>query len=124
VGARAHPYAPGSGTFGALDTSDARYLRWFTQQRTRVQNELEFPRARAIAKDQGTSLYSVTLRRDGEVNGRPRLVRSSGFADFDKAAAKAIERALPFAPLPAELAPELPSIALLIPVAFSNPMIE
>lgn len=124
VGARARPYMPGSGTFGALDTSDARYLRWFTQQRTRVQDELEFPRARAIAKDQGTSVYSVTLRRDGALNGRPKLVRSSGFADFDEAAAKAIERALPFAPLPAELAPELPSIALLIPIAFSNPMIE
>lgn len=124
VGAHARPYAPGSGAFGALDTSDARYLRWFTQQRSRVQNELEFPRARAIAKDQGTSLYSVELRRDGVLNSRPKLVRSSGFADFDRAAAKAIERALPFAPLPKELAPELRSIALLIPVAFSNPMVE
>jgi len=124
TGARAVPYNPGRGTSGALDTSDARYLRWFTQQRARVQDELVFPRARAIAKDQGTSLYSVTLGRDGGLSGAPRLVRSSGFADFDRAAAVAIERALPFAPLPAELAPELPRIALLIPVAFSNPMIE
>jgi TonB family protein len=123
-GAKARPYTPGTGNFNALDTSDTRYLRWFMQQRARVQRELVFPRERAIAKDQGTSLYSVVLARDGALSGRPRLVRSSGFADFDRAAALAIERALPFMPLPAELAPELDSIALLIPVAFSNPMVE
>jgi TonB family protein len=123
-GAHARPYAPGAGNFDALDTSDARYLRWFTQQRARVQEALVFPRARAIAKDQGTSLYRIELGRDGAPSGKPRLVRSSGFADFDAAAAVAIQRALPFAPLPAELAPALTRIGLLIPVAFANPMIE
>jgi hypothetical protein len=123
-GAQAHVYAPGRGNDDALDTSDARYLRWFTQQRERVQRELVFPRARAIAKDQGMSLYRVVLGRDGALSGKPRLVRSSGFSDFDAAAAIAIERALPFAPLPAELAPALREIALLIPIAFANPMIE
>jgi len=124
TGARARPYSPGLGNFSALDTSDARYLHWFTQQRARVQQGLEFPKARALAKDQGTSLYRVVLARDGALSGTPRLVRSSGYADFDRAAARAIERALPFAPLPRELAPELDSIALLIPVAFANPMVE
>ncbi|MET0340619.1 MAG: TonB family protein [Polyangiales bacterium] len=124
TGARARPYTPGSGSFGALDTSDARYLHWFTQQRTRVQDALKFPRARAIAKDQGTSLYSVTLGRDGALSEKPKLVRSSGFADFDQAARVAIEHALPFAPLPKELAPALTRISVLVPVAFSNPMVE
>jgi TonB family protein len=123
-GASARPYMPGAGGNDALDTSDTRYLRWFTQQRARVQRELVFPRARALAKDQGTSLYSVVLGRDGKLSGTPRLIRSSGYADFDAAAAIAIERALPFSPLPAELAPDVERIALLIPVAFSNPMIE
>ncbi|MDB4975714.1 MAG: hypothetical protein JWN48_4055 [Myxococcaceae bacterium] len=123
-GAQALPYSPGAGNQGALDTSDARYLHWFTQQRARVQDELVFPRARAINKDQGTSLYRVVLGRDGKLDGRPRLIRSSGFPDFDKAAAVAIERALPFAPLPAALAPQLQQIGLLIPVAFSNPMVQ
>jgi len=124
TGARARPYAPGPGSFDALDTSDARYLRWFTQQRARVQEELVFPRARALAKDQGTSLYRIQLGRDGALSSKPRLIRSSGFADFDAAAALAIQRALPFAPLPAELAPQLLEVSLLIPVAFSNPMVE
>ncbi|MDB4990253.1 MAG: hypothetical protein JWN04_5431 [Myxococcaceae bacterium] len=123
-GAHALPYSPGAGNFGALDTSDARYLQWFTQQRARVQDELVFPRARALAKDQGTSLYRITIGRDGKLDGAPRLIRSSGFADFDAAAALAIERALPFAPLPAALAPKLERVGLLIPVAFSNPMVE
>ena len=66
----------------------------------------------------------MTLGRDGALSEKPKLVRSSGFADFDQAARTAIERALPFAPLPKELAPELTRIGVLIPVAFSNPMIE
>jgi TonB family protein len=123
-GAHARAYSPGHGNTGALDTSDARYLRWFTQQRARVQKELVFPRARAIAKDQGMSLYRVVLGRDGALAGQPRLVRSSGFSDFDAAAKIAIERALPFAPLPKELAPAMNEIALLIPINFANPMIE
>jgi TonB family protein len=124
AGAQARSYAPGTGDAGALDTRDARYLRWFTQQRERVMRELVFPRARAVAKDQGTSLYRVVLDRAGALAAKPKLLRSSGFSDFDAAAAVAIERALPFAPLPAELAPDLAQIALLIPVAFSNPMVE
>ena len=124
TGAHARPYAPGLGNSGALDTSDARYVRWFTDQRARVQRELVFPRERAIMKDQGTTLYSVELGRDGALTQKPRLIRSSGFKDFDKAAERAIERALPFAPLPAQLAPAVDRIAVLIPVAFSNPMVE
>jgi TonB family protein len=123
-GAQARSYAPGEGNADALDTRDARYLRWFTQQRERVQKELVFPRARALAMDQGMSLYRVVLDRDGALTGKPRLVRSSGFSDFDAAAKIAIERALPFAPLPKELAPALHEIALLIPIHFANPMVR
>ncbi|HEX5661507.1 MAG TPA: TonB family protein [Polyangiales bacterium] len=123
-GARARSYAPGDGNADALDTRDARYLRWFTQQRERVQKELVFPRERALAMDQGMSLFRVVLDRDGALTGKPRLVRSSGFSDFDAAAKIAIERALPFAPLPKELAPALTEIALLIPINFANPMIR
>jgi TonB family protein len=89
-----------------------------------VQKELVFPRERALAMDQGMSLYRVVLDRDGALTGKPRLVRSSGFSDFDAAAQIAIERALPFAPLPKELAPALTEIALLIPINFANPMIR
>jgi hypothetical protein len=123
-GARARAFVPGQGTLGALDTSDGRYLHWFTHQRARVQDGLVFPHARALAKDQGVSLFRVEVRRDGSLDGPPRLLRSSGFSDFDAAAITAILRALPFEPLPASLAPEHSRLSLVLPVAFANPMVE
>jgi TonB family protein len=123
-GARALPYLPGLGDASALDTRDARYLRWFVEQKERVQNELTFPKARALGKDQGVSIYRVVVRRDGQLAGAPHLVRSSGYADFDQAAVLAIRRAVPFSPLPERLVPEADGLTLLIPVAFSNPMVQ
>jgi TonB family protein len=123
-GARARPYLPGPGNASALDTADKRYVRWFVEQKERVQNELVFPTPRALAKDQGVSIYRVVVRRDGGLSAGPRLVRSSGFRDFDEAAVVAIKRALPFSPLPEQLLPEETDLPLLIPVAFSNPMVQ
>lgn len=123
-GARARPYLPGPGNASALDTADKRYVRWFVEQKQRVQEQLVFPLQRALAKDQGTSIYRVVVRRDGGLATAPRLVRSSGFSDFDEAAVAAIRRALPFTPLPEQLAPGEADLSLLIPVAFSNPMVQ
>lgn len=123
-GAKATPYLPGPGSLGLLDTRDGRYLRWFTNQRAKVQEGLVFPEARALAKDQGVSLFRVEVRRNGTLSGVPSLLRSSGYRDFDAAAVAAIERAAPFEPLPASLAPEQQVLSLVIPVAFENPMIE
>jgi TonB family protein len=123
-GARALAYSPGPGSAAALDTEDARYVRWFVEQKERVQNELSFPKPRALAKDQGISIFRVVVRRDGRLAQSPSLVRSSGFADFDEAAVVAIERAIPFSPLPERLLPNALDVTLLIPVAFSNPMVQ
>lgn len=123
-GARARPYMPGPGNVSALDTSDKRYVRWFLEQKERVQNELVFPLPRALAKDQGVSIYRIVVRRDGKLADAPRLVRSSGFSDFDQAAVAAIRRALPFSPLPEQLISDSDALPLLIPVAFSNPMVQ
>ncbi len=124
VGASASPYAPGTGHDFALDTRDSRYLRWITEQRARIRRALVFPLARALAKDQGTTIYRVIVQRNGRLSGTPRLIRSSGFADFDAAAHAAIRHATPFPPLPQGLAPEQESFAILIPIAFDNPMVE
>ncbi len=123
-GSRARPYLPGPGNANALDTSDKRYVRWFLEQKERVQNELVFPLQRALAKDQGVSIFRIVVRRDGRLLGDPRLVRSSGFRDFDEAAVVAIRRALPFSPLPEQLISGEDDLPLLIPVAFSNPMVQ
>ncbi len=123
-GASALPYAPGAGTDGALDTRDGRYVRWFVEQKARVQAGVVFPFARAIAKDQGTSVYRVVVTRAGTLAGPMHLVRSSGYADFDAAAGAAIRHAAPFAPLPNDLVQGSEELAILIPIAFANPMVE
>lgn len=123
-GATALPYAPGAGRDGSLNTEDARYVRWLVEQKARVAAGLVFPFARAIAKDQGTSLYRVIVTRSGTLLGPPTLIRSSGFADFDAAARTAIGKAVPFAPLPSELMRDRTDLTLLIPIEFENPMVE
>ncbi|MGE0786181.1 MAG: TonB family protein [Sandaracinaceae bacterium] len=123
-GGRASAYGPGDGSFDALDTSDARYRRWFLESRRRVEDALRFPRERALAMDQGTSIYAITVRRDGTLVGAPRLVRTSGFDDIDAAALAAIRAATPFSPLPDDLAPELSRLSLRLPIELSNPMVR
>jgi TonB family protein len=112
----------GSGAFQALDTSDARYQRWLGALRRRVNDSLEFPRARMLAMDQGTSVFRLTVNRDGTIVGAPRLIRSSGFDDLDAAARVALDHALPLEPVPAELAPGRARLEVTVPIQFWNPM--
>jgi len=123
-GSTALPFTPGEGRDGVLDTQNGRYVRWFVQQKARVEAGLVFPLARAIAKDQGTSLYRVIVSRSGAMMGAPHLLRSSGYADFDAAARAAIRKAAPFPPLPSELMQDREELTLLIPISFANPMVE
>ena len=123
-GGRAAAYGPGDGRFDALDTSDARYRRWFLASRRRVHDALRFPRDRALAMDQGVSIFSVVVRRDGTLAAAPELVRSSGFDDMDRAALAAIRQATPFSPLPDDLAPERDALRIRLPIEFSNPMVR
>lgn len=123
-GGRATSYGPGDGRYAALDTSDDRYRRWFLTQRRRVLDAVHYPRERALAMDQGISIFTVEVRRDGTLIGAPHLVRSSGFDDLDRAALAAIEAATPFAPLPDDLAPELERVRVRLPIEFSNPMVR
>ncbi len=123
-GGRASVHGPGDGRRGALDTSDARYQRWYLAQRRKVANRLTFPHARAVALDQGLAVYRVRVRRNGALVGSPRLLRSSGFTDLDAAARRAIEQSAPFDPLPAQLAPDQDPFGLRMTVTFRNPMVR
>lgn len=123
-GGRARALGPGTGSWDALDTSDGRYRLWFTQMRRRIEDALQFPRDRAVAMDQGTSVYVIVVRRDGSLVRSPRLIRSSGFDDLDGAALAAIRRTVPFSPLPDDLVPGRASIEVRVPIEFSNPMVR
>ena len=121
-GGRADTHGPGAGRHGALDTGDPRYVRWYLTQRRRVQRALTFPRERALAMDQGLTVVSLRVNRDGTLAGPPRRKRSSGFDDFDAAALRAIRAAAPFEPLPDALAPGREVLQLDMTVDFQNPM--
>lgn len=123
-GGRAFALGPGRGSWDVLDTGSERYRTWLLRLKRGIERQLEFPRARAVAMDQGVSVYSLSVRRDGSLASRPRLVRSSGFDDFDDAARSAIDRCLPFARLPEDLVPARPTIEVLVPVEFVNPMVR
>lgn len=123
-GGRAHAFGPGGGAYDSLDTGDARYQRWYLDQRRRVDRALIFPRPRQLSMDQGTSVYRVELRPDGSLAAPPRLLRSSGFEDLDAAALVAIERATPFAPVPHALLGERDVLRVTFPVHFINPLVQ
>ncbi len=121
-GGRALARGAGPGPFDALDTSDARYVGWLGALRRRVTDVLEFPRARQLAMDQGTSVFRLTVRRDGSIEGTPRLIRSSGFTDLDAAARVALDRALPLDPVPSGMFAGRTRLEVTVPIVFWNPM--
>jgi len=123
-GGRAAAYGTGDGAHPALDTSDARYVRWVRESSRRVHDALRYPRERALALDQGTTILMLYVNRDGTLSGRPRLVRTSGFDDLDAAARAAVRQATPFGAVPPELAPGISRIPIRLPVEFSNPMVR
>ena len=124
AGGAAAPYGPGRGAFSALDTSDSRYRTWLLAQRRRIESRLAFPRSRQLARDQGTSVVRVVVRRDGTAADAPHVIRSSGFDDLDSAALLAVRSSLPFGPIPADLAAGQPEITVTLPIEFANPMVD
>jgi TonB family protein len=123
-GGRARTFGPGDGDFDSLDTRDARYERWLLAQVRRVERVLIFPAARRFALDQGTSVYRLEVRGDGRLAAPLRLLRSSGFADLDAAARRAIDAALPLEPVPAAILAGRTTLRLTLPVHFSNPSVR
>ncbi|MFO0680654.1 MAG: energy transducer TonB [Sandaracinus sp.] len=119
-----HALARGSGPgpFDALDTHDPRYVQWLRALHQRVDRVLEFPRARQLAMDQGTSVFRLVVRRDGSLDAPPRLIRSSGFTDLDTAARTALDRSLPLDPVPSGLFVGRAQIEITVPIEFWNPM--
>jgi len=122
--ATARAYTPGPGRNRALDTRDHRYLSWYLAQRRRVERGLRYPRERARRMDQGTAVFRLRVRRDGSIQQGPNLIRSSGFADLDRAAERALAAAMPFDPLPAELAPHQHDLPLTLSLEFANPLVR
>lgn len=75
-----------------------------------------YPELAAQLGQEGTALVLVHVRRDGSLDGTPRIAESSGFDLLDKEALAMVGRAAPFAALPDGL-PQ-PTAELRVPVRF------
>jgi TonB family protein len=85
----------------------------------RVQNVLVFPKVLALRLEQGEAVVTFMVRPDGALGDGPRIVKSSGFEEFDAEAVKAVLRAAPF-PRRAETT----GMSLSMPVTFENPLVR
>jgi len=103
-------------------TQDRRYQRYYQEILQRVARVREFPKSLALRLEQGETIVQFVVGVDGRLRDGPRVVKSSGFSEFDSEAVRAVRRAAPFPPLP------LPANARPVPVSlrqiFDNPVIR
>jgi TonB family protein len=100
-------------------TRERQYDRYRQEIQRRIQNVLVFPRGLAVRLEQGEAVVTFVVRPDGGVADGPRVVKSSGFQEFDAEAVKAVLRAAPF-----PRRSETSGIALSMPVTFENPLVR
>jgi TonB family protein len=79
-----------------VETGERVYDRYWQEVQRRVQLVLVFPKRLALRLEQGETVVSFAVRPDGWVGEGPRVVKSSGFQEFDAEAVKAVQRAAPF----------------------------
>ena len=73
-----------------------RYQRYKLEIRQRVNGVLEFPKPLALRMEQGVTVVYFVVGAEGRLSEGPRVVKSSGFDEFDSAAVRAVRRAAPF----------------------------
>jgi TonB family protein len=95
------------------------YDRYRQEIQRRVQNVLVFPKVLALRLEQGEAVVTFVVKPDGALGDGPRIVKSSGFEEFDAEAVKAVLRAAPF-PRRAESG----GMSLSMPVTFENPLVR
>jgi TonB family protein len=81
-------------------TLDRRYQHYVQEINLRVQRVLEFPQRLKVRLEQGESIVTFVVDANGHLGQGPRVVKSSGFEEFDAAAVRAVRRSAPFPPLP------------------------
>jgi len=94
-----------------------RYDRSKLEIQQRVNRALEWPKPLALRLEQGETIIYFVVGVDGRVADGPRVVKSSGFKEFDVAALQAVRRAAPFPPMPFV-------VPLSMTVTFDNPVIR
>jgi TonB family protein len=100
-------------------TRERVYERYRQQIQGRVKNALVFPKVLALRLEQGLVVVTFLVKPDGTLGDGPRVVKSSGFEEFDAEAVKAVLRAAPF-PRRAENI----GMSVSMPVEFENPVVR
>ena len=124
----AAPAAPGArgvaapGADEEARTRERAYNRYLREIGARINDALIWPRALAIRLEQGETVVRFVVLPDGTLGDGVRIVKSSGFTEFDQAALEAVRKASPFSPTrPSGRAGPVP---ITMPVTFSNPVIR
>lgn len=110
AGSNAVPNGSGQGPDRDALARDARrndYYRRVVAKVRRVFTPDLFPKWAAAEGRGGTAIISFVIQRDGSVTG-VRVSRSSTIPEYDENCRRALLRAAPFEPLPAEMGSQLP----------------
>ncbi|HVY40513.1 MAG TPA: TonB family protein [Polyangia bacterium] len=103
-------------------TQDRRYQRYYQEISQRVARVREFPKSLALRLEQGETIVQFVVGVDGQLRDGPRVVKSSGFSEFDSAALRAVKRAAPFPPMPDR--PNARPVPVSLRQIFDNPVIR
>jgi|GEM_PF-2067182 len=103
-------------------TLDRRYDRYIEEIRQRVRRIREFPRSLAVRLLEGETIVAFVVDVNGRLGDGPRVIKSSGFEEFDAAAVRAVRRAAPFPAMPDPATARPLSVSLR--VIFDNPVVR
>ena len=82
-----------------MNTSEFRYVGYFTAMRKSIELVWVYPAEAARSGMQGEVRVEFVIHKDGHVS-RIRVLRSSGYRVLDEAIVEALKLASPFSPLP------------------------
>ena len=102
-------------------TRERAYDQYFREIQRRVGKPV-FPKRLQLQLEQGETVVRFIVGADGRLRGGVRVSKSSGFDEFDTEATRAVERAVPFPPLPSALSGQPVTVSLSF--AFENPLIR
>lgn len=100
-------------------TREREYNRYRQAIAQRLGNVLKFPRNLLVHLEQGEAVVTFAVRPDGSLVARPKLVKSSGFQEFDAEAVDVVLRAAPFG-----RRADKTDMTFMVPVTFENPVVR
>jgi TonB family protein len=112
--------AQGSGSLALRAYREDPYFRRMYQ---RLDSIVRYPHHLALALEQGEVVVAFTLFANGSI-GDLRVLKSSGFDEFDDELTRALRAAAPFGPVPVSLRGRSDRVGVTAPYKFSSPLIR